>query len=488
MPKALIAGIHGQTLSSAEEWVLGARFNGTTEAHSQYSATEGASFTGLRGVIASGGSGTNTFRFRDGGADGQNVVARVGAGSGEDTTNTDTLTAGDLFNGSYIDTGTNSVVRTWAINVEMASGHGNFHASSRPAAGTLADGYQPIHGDNASSASTPDTAQFEVREYTSIEAFQVRLTINPNVGNTVYSLNVNGVDVGTAITFAAGVTGLQTVTGMGISLSPGDLVCISVNNNGGFAPTASFLGVTAKSTGNASAAGYAILDGFTVDDADPTIYLSFGQGRTTSEAGAAVKVGFAARCKYLRGYVSANTQDADSTLKLFVNGSAVLTATIAAGVTGGFRNLIDSADIAETDVVSLEVQVGGIGSITVHQAWISFHPIEDDPEPEPEPAADRSALGGEYLPPRRIKRETVEKRGRTLREMFEPSPRAPTVAPPLPEPAPTAENNPLTVPIGTIANDTTPLLDALTSLREVRAERALAQAIEDDDFEVLMVI
>jgi hypothetical protein len=97
---------------------------------------------------------------------------------------------------------------------------------------------------------------------------------------------------------------------------------------------------------------------------------------------------------------------------------------------------------------------------------------------------------GDRLPrrPRQIKRETIEKRGRTLREMFEPSPRAPVVAPQLPEPEQVAaENNLPDVPIGTIANDITPLLDALTSLRELRAERELAQSIEEDDAEVLMV-
>jgi hypothetical protein len=101
-----------------------------------------------------------------------------------------------------------------------------------------------------------------------------------------------------------------------------------------------------------------------------------------------------------------------------------------------------------------------------------------------------AARGGDPVPgdrlPRRIKRETYEKRGRTLRELFEPSPRAPVVAPPLPAEI-RAENNPPPLSRESIATDLTPLLDALTSLRELRAERELAQAIEADDAEVLMV-
>jgi hypothetical protein len=378
MGKALIAGIHGQSMANAEEWNLGGRFNSTTESSSQYNVTEDASFTGLRGTISSGGSGTNTFRIRDNAANGQNIVAMVGTGTGEDTTHTDTLQAGDLINGSYTDTGTNSTVRTWALNVEFASGHGNFHTYSAPGATVVSDGYMPIHGSDGASpapASTPDSVQFEVREYTSLEAFQVRVVVNPNVNDTDYSVNVNGVDVGTGITYAAGVTGLQVVTGMGLSLSPGDLVCFHADNNGGAAPTIIFFGATLKSADNASAHGYSSLSGTTFSDSDPVSYLSFGQGVVTVETSAAVKVGFAARCASLRGYLSENTQDGATTLKLFVNGSAVLTATIAAGVTGWFRNLIDFSDITDTDVVSLELAVAGTGTVRLHQALISFEPI-----------------------------------------------------------------------------------------------------------------
>jgi hypothetical protein len=378
MGKALIAGIHGQSMANAEEWNLGGRFNSTTESSSQYSVTEDASFTGLRGTISSGNSLAATFRVRDNAANGQNVVAITGVGSGEDTTHTDTLQAGDLINVSYTDTGTNSTVRTWALNVEFASGHGNFHTFSAPGAIVVSGGYLPIHGSDSGAgepAATPDSVQFEVREYTSIEAFQLRVVVNPSTADLFYNINVNGVDVGTTITFAPGVTGLQVVTAMGLSLSPGDLVCIRAYGGETGAPTIIFFGATLKSTDNASAHGYSSLIGSVFSDADPVSYLSFGQGVVTVETSAAVKVGFAARCKYLRGYLSENTQDGATTLKLFVNGSAVLTATIAAGVTGRFRNLIDFSDITATDVVSLELAVAGTGSVRLHQALISFEEI-----------------------------------------------------------------------------------------------------------------
>jgi hypothetical protein len=390
MPKALVAGTHGQTLTSGEEWLFGGgRFNGTTEAQSQQSATEDCAFTGLRGTVFSGNSGTATFQFRDAGANGQNVATKASTGAFEDTTNTDTLTAGDLFNGAYTDTGTDSVVLTVGANVEFASGHGNFHAAS-DAAGLIMDvgdstRYLSLHGVLvADGAPSPTDFQYLVREYTSIEAFQIRVNANARVNNSVFSINVNGVDVGTAITFGALATGLQVVTGMGIALSPGDLVCVSITLATGVQDlTFGFLGVTMKSTNNASAAGFSNMNDVAVNGSGVPNYFSFGSGAASAEANAAFKVGFAARCKFLRCYVTVNDQTIDGSLSLFVNGSAVMTQTIPAGTTGWVENLIDHFDITDTDVISFEV-IGNDDSalfeMGIGQVFISFEPIPDGGE------------------------------------------------------------------------------------------------------------
>ena len=382
MGKALIAGMHGLTLVTGEEWLLGMAFNGATEAQSQYQATEQATFSGLRGVIASGGSGTNTFRFRNNGADGNQVQAVVGAVAFEDTTNSDTVSAGNTFNGGYTDTGTDSLVRTIAVNVAFASGHGNFHTVSG-AANVVMDvasstRYLPIQGACAADGTaTIANAQYKVREYTSIEAFQVRINANARLNNSVFSVNVNGVDTGTAITFATTVTGLQVVTGMGISLSPGDLVCISMTLGTGVEDLSfGFAGVTMKSTANASAAGFGTQAGSARAASATPDYYSFGTGGSTTETSTAVKVGFAARCTNLRCYLSANTYTGAATLKLMVNGAAVLTTTItASGGAGWYENTTDTANIDADDVVSFEIDEGTSGSITIHQIWITFGPL-----------------------------------------------------------------------------------------------------------------
>src|SRR3990167_1780173 len=109
MGKALMVAKSLSALPNGAEICLFGYFNLTvTEANTQASCTEAATFSNLRASITSGGSGTNTFRFRDAGADGNQVIAIPGASSLEDAVNTDILSAADLFNIAYIVTGTDS--------------------------------------------------------------------------------------------------------------------------------------------------------------------------------------------------------------------------------------------------------------------------------------------------------------------------------------------------------------------------------------------
>lgn len=98
-------------------------------------------------------------------------------------------------------------------------------------------------------------------------------------------------------------------------------------------------------------------------------------------------------------------------------------------------------------------------------------------------ATTRGGFGGRRIK-RGVKHEVIEDRGKTLRELFEPGPpRESAQPPPMAEPeAPAAAQE---VSRETLAPDLTPLIDGLKSLRTAFDAAALAQAIEDDDAEVL---
>jgi hypothetical protein len=389
MGKALL--FHGPNggIPSGNEIALFRSGSNSTESNTQVVTPVAGTIDGLRVYISTGGSGTNNFRFRKNGANGNELATRSGPGFAEDTVNSDTLAAADNFNIAYTDTGTNSGYPYVAANIELSSGHGNLHAAMSYV-GVVWDvasstRYAPISGDLiADGVAAADIAnvQWENRSYTSCDAISIQIAANARTNDSTFSLNVNGSDVGTPVTIGAGLTGTFSATGLGISLSPGDLVCYSVTLGSGVedltirvmcgafkAPAASEIWAVAQ-TGVARAASatanYYGLGGELFD---------FAAGETATRC----KIGFAARCANLRCYVSANTYSGDATLKLMVNGTARITTTITAGATGWIRNGTDTYDISATDECCYEVDEGSSGSITFRSMGVSFDPIPTAP-------------------------------------------------------------------------------------------------------------
>src|SRR3990172_1048477 len=235
MGKALlIASAANRPLADRDEFNLfGSEQLAATESHTQASCTEAATFSALGANIISGNSGTATFRFRDEGANGNQVVAITGATSGEDTTNTDALSAADLFNLSYTDTGTDSTISWVKGNVEFSSGHGNFHGSADygQAAFDAASStrFIPLCGDMINDGfSTENLVEWKVRGYDSFEALQVRVSSNARTNDSVFRNRIANGNGSGVCTFAGGATGLVTSTGLGDAITDGPTVNASI--------------------------------------------------------------------------------------------------------------------------------------------------------------------------------------------------------------------------------------------------------------------
>lgn len=386
MGKALMVGGASTTaLASGDEINLfGYNAKTTTEANTQVQATEGATFSNLGFRVISGGSGTNTLQFRDAGANGNQVVAFAGTGSGEDATNTDILTAADLFNLAYTDTGTDSTCAWQKCNVTFASGHGNFHGAAN-FGGVVYDvasetRYLPLGGGLTADGVTDENwVGFKIRGYTTMEAFQVRVTANARTNNSVFKNRINLGDGTGSITFATGETGLKVVTGLADAITAGQVVNCSLTldtgvqdltvclTNGTFKSTTMKSELWAQSLGLARAAS-----------ATPNYICVAGNIQSLTaltEANARIKVGFAATVSNLRCYLSANTYSVNGTLKLFKNGSAVLTTDITLlGGAGWYENTVDTVTINDTDELSFEFNGGTTGSITIRSVGATLRP------------------------------------------------------------------------------------------------------------------
>lgn len=356
--------------------------NLVTESRSHFKLTEAATFSGLAWRHTAG-SGTNTMRFRKNSANGNQVASRDGAGFAEDTTNSDVCVDNDLVNHSFAETGSNADAVFVRENVEFSSGHGNFHicanAGSALNLNFSATRYFPISGALATPQITIATAQWKNRGYTSVEALQVNVISNARVNATTFKVNVNGVNQGT-LTIGAGIVGLQEVTGLGIALADGDLVCVEWSAGAG---SQSFLltsiALTLKSTSLSSEImGQRLLSaGYTRAASATPSYLKLGGNleAVSSEADARIRVGFECVGRNLRTYIQTNTCTGDQTFKLFVNGVAVITKTIGAGVTGWVENEDDTSNFDDNDEACYEVVGGTSGSCLFRAAGITFSPL-----------------------------------------------------------------------------------------------------------------
>ena len=231
----------------------------------------------------------------------------------------------------------------------------------------------------ADGGATIANQQWKNRGYTSVEAIQVRVVANARTNSSTIRLNVNGSDVGTTLTINAGATGLIKVTGMGQAIAGGDLICLSLTLGSGVEDlTLGFVGVTLKSTSGKSEIFAHNQSGLVRAASGTASYYSVGGHFDNlvvlSEANTRLKAGFAARISDLRTFLIANTYGGNSTLKLYVNGSAAITLTIAGGATGWQENSTDIVDIDDNDEVSLELDEGTSGSATFSAAGFTFSP------------------------------------------------------------------------------------------------------------------
>lgn len=363
---------------------------GPVEAQSQASCTEAATFSKLGVNIISGGSGTNNFQFRKNGANGSQLASRAGTGTAEDTTNSDTLAAGDLFNLAYTDTGTNSVCSWLKGNVAFSSGHGAFHGIHAPDGGKVFDvasatRYIGLTGNLETDGITTEAdAAFRCRGYTTFAALQVRVSANARTNDSTFRNRINAANGAATITFAAAETGLKTATGLTDVIGDGQTIAASITLGTGVEDlSVNFVVATLKSTDTEQDIWGGATGGMARAASATAHYLPIGgcvstlTGRT--EAQARIKPGFAGTAKNLRCYLSANTYTGtgatEGTLKLMKNGTAVMTVAItASGGAGWYENTVDTTTFTDTDEFSLEFDEGSSGSITIQMAGLTLAP------------------------------------------------------------------------------------------------------------------
>jgi hypothetical protein len=223
-------------------------------------------------------------------------------------------------------------------------------------------------------------AQWKVRGYDTFAGLQVRITANARSNASAFRNRINGGFGSLQCDYAAGVTGLVTDTSPTDSLSAGDLINASITLDTGVEDlTITLIAATLKSADSKSETWASNPNGLARAASGTATYQPIGGAvgnESPTEANSKIKVGFAARVSNLRCYLSANTYGGAATLKLYQNGSPVLTTTIgASGGAAWYENTADTIDIDADDELSFEFDEGTSGSITIQSVGITFAPI-----------------------------------------------------------------------------------------------------------------
>lgn len=387
MGKTLLVTAITEAVGSSNFILPGSHMRDTVEANMKLRATEAMTFSNLAARVASGNSGQLTLTARKNGVAANETITIVGVAANEDVANTDTLAQGDDLGLAYSDTGTDTVFDVVTMNVSMASGHGSVHIASPDTFGFTnlnvpsATRFCCVAGDMEPDwNATESNVQVRNQAYTSWEGMAITVDSNARTNTTVFHNRINGADGSATISVATLLTGTFQDISNGDALVPGtDLLSLSVTlltgteNFGLSSIQNTFKSTQLKSqlisTQNAGVTRAA--------SATPTYYMLGGSLALPSatETTRRVKPGFAARCQELGILLSANTYAADATLKLFVDGVAVITTTITAAATGLLINVSNTSDIVSTNEISAEIVGGTSGSITIKEITLTFGPV-----------------------------------------------------------------------------------------------------------------
>ena len=191
----------------------------TTEANTQLTARAMTAIRNLRGYNRDTSTTNQILRSRVNGGNGAQSVTITASSAGwyEDTTNTDTLAAGDEFNAMFdFQSGTSASLDRWGCEADGATRHAYVGATSIAATTTR---YAPLNGSGVNA--TESTCQYDCGKAVTLKNLFVNVTVNASATAPIVGLRKNGSTVIT-ISVTALTTGVFEETSTQVEVADGD--------------------------------------------------------------------------------------------------------------------------------------------------------------------------------------------------------------------------------------------------------------------------
>lgn len=358
------------------------------EAFAQVKWYESGTFEKMRVYVHSNSASTSTtIKIRKGGADGnQSITVAAGAtGWFEDTSNTDAVTSGDLWNYKVTRGDAGSLTIT-AYVVDFVSANPvskigcHVYQSSSWGTGANQTYYPTLF---AQTVTTATEANEKRRLPTAVTLKNLSINIDSNTRNqaTLMYSRVNGADGAQLVTMTASTAGWFEDTTNTDSITAGDDVSIKTvtgNTSSGrvYVDTIAYdlVSSTAKMAMGARIPGS--------QSAGTTRYLRpIGGGAPEStEAAAQIKLRGTGTIRRFGALVWTNTASNTTTATMRLNGADTsLTFNVGGSSTGNFEDNSNSFTYADGDLITIKsVRASGTGAITFGFFYFELESDDED--------------------------------------------------------------------------------------------------------------
>lgn len=354
----------------------------TTEAFLQITYRSAGTLSNMYIRIIENDRGVSTLTSRINGANGAQSIS-IGAsstGEFEDTTNTDTITAGDEVNYQIVTGAGGTVFRIFLISSLFAASTntvGRFGAVTLSGIITAASSnfYQSFSGDTSTSSTLTETnIQHRIKAAATAQNLFVYISVNARTTSTTATFRNNGANGNLTVSIGGGLTGIFEDTTNTDSLAIDDLVnYVIVTGTGTENFTTRIISVELSTTNNTTHFINGDADGVT-QSANLTNYYTIAgtiSGRTT-ETDTLADANFIFNASNLECNISANSVTAASTLTFRKNSAAGnQSISIGSSTTGIFEDITNTDSIIASDEINYQLITGATGtSLTLRSMGI----------------------------------------------------------------------------------------------------------------------
>ncbi len=345
-----------------------------TEAEVQFYVPKAGTFTGLSVLVAAANAtGDTTVKFRKNGADGNNTVT-IGStltGLFQDTTNSDSVSAGDLINMQITYTAGTITLNSVTIFFEASDGSTTQFLMAASALASFATNNTTRYTypvGNLLSSTTEPIVQNMINHGSVASNFGAYVSANARTTNTTFRFRKNAGNGNQSVVFGSGVSGLLRDTSNTDSITAGDLVNFSFSTlgSGGNINIRNFQ-ITLVSD-NPQQITFLGASAFTRSSTASSIWISpiGGLGTNTStETQQKMFIGSVGEVSKFGIYVSANASNRDMSIRMRISGTnGNNDITNLQGTTGWFQDTTNTDTITSTDTIAIRslVTAGGTGT------------------------------------------------------------------------------------------------------------------------------